>query len=190
MRDQEGNEVRRVELDRETAELVASLHGRVEQLDMFTLLDVDLNVSLADLRRAYFRRSMVFHPDRYFTRELGDHKAMLEKVFGFISAAYNFLKDDRRRAAYRQKILDDRDKPGAWTTSGGRVSAIRTPFGLKFIVKDEESFFGPPANDGRQTPKEPDPTARPVGLPQKRYALPRLRPSTPAAGGQDDDSSA
>ncbi|MCK5799464.1 MAG: J domain-containing protein [Deltaproteobacteria bacterium] len=168
-----------VELDPETAEIIDSVNAHLDDMDLFTLLDVDLNVSALDLRRAYFRRSRFFHPDRYFTRNLGEYKAMLERIFAMVSASYNFLKDDRRRAAYRREVLNSRDRPGSWTTSGGHIVAVRTAIGLKFIVKDEESFFGSRNVDSPtpETSSEPDTGARQVVLPQKRYALPRLKSS-------------
>ena len=176
-----------IELEAETVALVDSLDARLEHLDLFTLLEADLNADRAVLQRAYFKRSLCLHPDRYFNRKLGPYKKKLERVFAVVAAAYEFLKDDRRRAAYRKKILNARgDNQATW---GGGVVAVETPQGLQFVVADEASFFGldegaalaPPQDEGAtETESGKQPDGRQVALPRKQYALPRLR--RPASG--------
>jgi len=181
------------DLEPELAELIASTHEKLERMDLFTLLDCDLNANRAVLQRAYFNRSRVFHPDRYFNRRLGPYKKMLERIFAWVSASYNFLKDDRRRAAYRKKILNARGDDKA--TCGGRVVAVETAKGLEFVITDEASFFGPDDADGAsaagpQEAAEQPPGARTVGLPQKKYSLPKVRrpeaPAKPAPEASDE----
>jgi DnaJ-class molecular chaperone len=160
----------RIEMSPERAELIKSMHDRVDKLDLFTLLDVDLNANSAVLRRGYFKQSLLFHPDRYFSKDIGPYKKMLERVFGLISAAYDFLRDDRKRAAYRKKILTARDE----AVGQGGVVAVQTASGLVFKIVDETSFFAA------------DEAAVAVGgekvtMPQKRYALPRMRAARPAS---------
>ncbi len=161
----------------ELAALIDSIDSRLEQLDLFTLLEVDLNADRAVLQRAYFKRSMVFHPDRYFNRKIGPYKKKLERIFAYMNAAYEFLKEDRRRAAYRKKILNARGDNQA--TLGGRIMAVQTPKGLTFVITDEASFYGPDDDAARGEPEGEasagQPDGRQVALPQKQYALPRLR---------------
>jgi DnaJ-class molecular chaperone len=159
-----------LDLDAETAELIASTHARLEQTDLFTLFDVDLNASRAVLQRGYFTRSRLFHPDRYFNRRLGPYKKMLERIFAWMSAAYDFLKDDRRRAAYRKRVLEARGDRRA--VFGDQVVAVETANGLEFVIADEATFF---AASAAEDPGAPQPGARPVALPKKQYALPRLK---------------
>jgi curved DNA-binding protein CbpA len=189
-------ETEETNLDPELAALITSMHTELERMDLFTLLDCDLNADRSVLQRAYFNRSRVFHPDRYFNRRLGPYKKMLERIFAWISASYNFLKDDRRRAAYRKKILNARGDDKA--TCGGRVVAVETAKGLEFVITDEASFYGP---DDAEKPDGPNvagaeqdaaqpPGARAVGLPQKKYTLPKVRraeaPAKPAAEAPDE----
>ena len=154
-------------LDRETAELVESIHSKLEQMDLFTLLDIDLNADADRVRRGYFTRSRTFHPDRYYTRNLGAHKKMLERIFAWTTAAYDFLKDDKRRKAYRKLILTHRDR-----SSGARVVAVEGEHGLVFRIVDEKAFYG----EGAEEAPEAIEGAPQVKLPQKRYALPKLKP--------------
>ena len=167
-------ETEETNLDPELAALITSMHTELERMDLFTLLDCDLNADRSVLQRAYFNRSRVFHPDRYFNRRLGPYKKMLERIFAWISASYNFLKDDRRRAAYRKKILNARGDDKA--TCGGRVVAVEGAKGLEFVITDEASFYADdPENAAPEEAAPQTPGARTVGLPQKKYSLPKVR---------------
>src|SRR6516164_6474155 len=62
--------------------------------DFYQLLGVPKNASAEDLKKAYRKLAMQFHPDR----NAGDKAA--EQKFKDISEAYDILKDDQKRAAY------------------------------------------------------------------------------------------
>jgi DnaJ-class molecular chaperone len=159
-------------LDPETAQLIESIYRRLDTLDLFTLLDIDINADATRVRRGYFKRSRLFHPDRYFTRDLGEHKHMLEQIFDYTKAAYDFLKDDEQRAAYRREILARREKSSGVVSAGARVVAVKTPGGLKFKIVDEEAFFRSAKRRSKQTFEG---IGGQVKLPKKRYALPRIK---------------
>ncbi len=58
------------------------------------------NLSTADIKRAYFVQSKVFHPDRYFGREIGSFAARLEKIFHALRTAYAVLRNPDKRKEY------------------------------------------------------------------------------------------
>jgi molecular chaperone DnaJ len=62
--------------------------------DFYALLEVQRDASADDLKKAYRKLAMKFHPDR----NPGDKAA--EARFKEISEAYEILKDDQKRAAY------------------------------------------------------------------------------------------
>ncbi len=64
--------------------------------DFYELLGVDRDAGTEDLKRAYRKLAMKFHPDR----NPGD--AAAEAKFKELSEAYEVLKDDEKRAAYDQ----------------------------------------------------------------------------------------
>jgi DnaJ-class molecular chaperone len=170
-------------LDPETAQLVESIHAKLEQLDLFTLLDIDLNADADRVRRGYFTRSRLFHPDRHFTKDLGAHKKMLERIFAWTTAAYDFLKDDKRRAAYRRLILTARDRRSCARGEGARVVAVESGSGMAFKIVDEEAFY---AGDAAEQPVLSG--GGEVRLPQNKYAIPRVqRGPTEQAGAKRDE---
>lgn len=62
--------------------------------DYYKLLDIDRKATPDDIKKAYRKLAMKYHPDR----NPGDKKA--EQKFKDISEAYDVLKDEQKRAAY------------------------------------------------------------------------------------------
>ena len=56
--------------------------------DYYQVLEVDKSVAQADLKKAYHKLAMQYHPDR----NPDDHQA--EKKFKEINEAYDVLKDE------------------------------------------------------------------------------------------------
>jgi molecular chaperone DnaJ len=66
--------------------------------DYYEVLGVNRNASEADLKKAYRRLAMKYHPDR----AAGDDRTDAERKFKEAKEAYEVLADARRRAAYDQ----------------------------------------------------------------------------------------
>lgn len=66
--------------------------------DYYEVLGVNKNASEAELKKAYRRLAMKYHPDR----NAGDEAAAAEKSFKEAKEAYEILSDARKRAAYDQ----------------------------------------------------------------------------------------
>ena len=64
------------------------------KLDYYAVLSVERNANGDELKRAYRKLAMQYHPDR----NPGDNKA--EQKFKEINEAYDVLKDEQKRAAY------------------------------------------------------------------------------------------
>jgi DnaJ domain len=74
----------------------------IEKRDAFQLLEVARGADDKEIKRAYFRLSKEFHPDRHFGKELGEYRARLSKIFLAVKAAFELLSDKDRRAAYEE----------------------------------------------------------------------------------------
>lgn len=77
------------------------------KLDYYAVLAVERNANGEELKRAYRKLAMQYHPDR----NPGDHKA--EQKFKELNEAYDVLKDEQKRAAY------DRFGHAAFENGGG-----------------------------------------------------------------------
>jgi hypothetical protein len=81
---------------------IDALHDSLDHRDAFQLLEVERGASDKDVKRAYFRLSKEFHPDRFFGKEIGDYRAKVQKIFLAVKEAFELLSDKDRRAAYEE----------------------------------------------------------------------------------------
>lgn len=104
-----------------TAYKVAHLQHDYVNYDPFEILGIDLGSSSKDIKKAYHKLSLIYHPDK----ETGD-----EKKFLLISKAYAALTDDEARKNW--ETYGNPDGPGA------------TSFGIalpSWIVEKENSIL-------------------------------------------------
>ena len=80
--------------------------------DYYEVLGVEKNASAADIKKAYRRLAMKYHPDR----NQGDKEA--EEKFKEIGEAYEVLGDEQKRAAY-DRFGKAGVNPGAGGGAGG-----------------------------------------------------------------------
>lgn len=99
---------REVELKPEVRKRIRDTFARLGDMNFFQLLGADLEAEEKELRRAYFKRSKEFHPDRFFGKNLGRYKEMIGEIFKQISSAYQFLEDEDNRRSYRATLRQER----------------------------------------------------------------------------------
>lgn len=80
--------------------------------DHYQVLGVDRTASQADIKKAYHKAAMKFHPDR----TKGDKEA--EQRFAKINAAYDVLKDEKKRSQY-DKFGDGMFNGGGYNGGAG-----------------------------------------------------------------------
>ncbi len=86
----------------EVAKRIDLFYHSLDTRNAFELLEIERGAAVKDVKRAYFKLSKEFHPDRYFGRDLGDYRDKLSKIFQAIKAAFELLSDKDRRAAYEE----------------------------------------------------------------------------------------
>jgi hypothetical protein len=91
-----------IELSPEQMRRIDEFVGALGTRDAFQLLDLDRNADERAVKRAYFKLSREFHPDRFFGKNLGEYKERLSRAFQAIKAAFELLSDAERRRAYEE----------------------------------------------------------------------------------------
>ncbi|MAZ76987.1 MAG: molecular chaperone DnaJ [Micavibrio sp.] len=97
--------------------------------DLYKVLGVDRNADAAEIKKAYRKLAMKYHPDQN-----KDNKEA-EQKFKEVNAAYDILKDDEKRAAYNQY------GSSAFDGSHGGFGGGGNPFGGGFGGADFSDIF-------------------------------------------------
>ena len=111
--------------------------------DYYQVLGVAREASDEDLKKAYRKLAMQYHPDR----NQGDHGA--EAKFKELNEAYDALKDPEKRAAY-VRYGHAAFEQGGMGGGGGNPCGGGNPFGGAFEDIFEEMFGGLGARGGRR----------------------------------------
>jgi hypothetical protein len=80
------------------------LFAELDTRDAFALLELERTAEQKDIKRAYFKLSKEFHPDRFYGRDIGAYGEKLSKIFQAVKAAYEVLSHPERRAAYLESL--------------------------------------------------------------------------------------
>lgn len=85
-----------LDLDEATQRHILDFETRLG-LPYHELLGVDEDADVKEVKRAYFKLSREFHPDRYFRRDIGAFEARLERIFKKVLEGYEILSDPELR---------------------------------------------------------------------------------------------
>lgn len=84
-------------------ELLVRFYG-LKKGNAFEILNLKVTATDHDVKQSYVSLSRQFHPDRFFRKELGEYKAISQKVFSSIQKAYDEVKNLHDREAYLRKL--------------------------------------------------------------------------------------
>ncbi|MGC8578919.1 MAG: J domain-containing protein [bacterium] len=72
----------------------------VENGNYYQMLSVPLNVKPSEVKIRFFELSKVYHPDRYFKKDIGIYRDKLNTIFKKLSEAYEVLYDPNKKRLY------------------------------------------------------------------------------------------
>lgn len=80
-----------------------------------TVLGVTKDVTASQLRKAYYKKCLTYHPDKLSSELTNDERELSKKKFQAISLAYTILSDEEKRAEYDESgdLWDDDDDMAA-----------------------------------------------------------------------------
>ncbi len=88
------------DLTPEQKKRILDFYYRLDDLDHYTLLGITSDADKKRVKRAYFELAALFHPDRYFKKNLGTFKPKMEVLFNRITEAHDTLVDAAKRTEY------------------------------------------------------------------------------------------
>jgi curved DNA-binding protein CbpA len=100
-----------VDLSVELREQIRELARALPELGYYELLGVDREAEAAGIRDAFFERSKLYHPDRYFNRNLGVYAELLHEIYKRIVVAHDTLRDPELRSTYDRSLGPPRPSP-------------------------------------------------------------------------------
>ena len=177
-----------VDIDLDRRRRILDLYYRLDHLNHYQLFGVDPTVDKKAIKSAYFEIVNVFHPDRYFGKNVGSFKPKLEKVFARLTESYDVLSRAARRAEY-DAYLRAQSKTRAF--DAGQIDNATHQAALQEVMRRIQAEAGV-GNRGLSVPPPspdlppPPSTARghqsvtpPVGsIPPRPISNPALRPSS------------
>ena len=95
-------------------------------MNYYEVLGVPRDVDEGRIRAAFFERSKLFHPDRYFNKQLGVYQELLTEIYKRVVVAHEVLGDKRMRSDYDKRL----DPPRRASAAKGARS-LRSRRGLR-----------------------------------------------------------
>src|SRR5262249_54512510 len=141
-----------IELQRE----ILAFEARLADATHHEILGVERSSDPRDIKRAYFRLSKQYHPDRYFRRSIGDYSTRLDRIFRHVALAYELLSDPTTRTEIERAMAPAPPAPevGAYRTTGGErestaapappAPGYRAPSRMENLARLRNSFKLPP----------------------------------------------
>jgi curved DNA-binding protein CbpA len=166
------------DLPPETKKRILDLFYRLDDLDHYTLLGVTKEADKKGVKRAYFELAALFHPDRYFKKDLGIFKQKMEILFTRITEAHDTLINPEKRAEYDAYIAE------VATTRGMEAMLERALIEARRASEEMKAVTPPAAAPAPPPPAGPSPEE----LQRRKEALARRltggrpipgQPSTP-----------
>ena len=112
-----------------------------EKRDYYEVLGVGKNATADEIKKAYRKKAIQFHPDKYSDKPESEQKAAEEK-FKEAAEAYDVLSDDKKRQLYDAYGHDMGPKGFGGGAGGGSYGGFSGFGGGGFSMEDIFSNFG------------------------------------------------
>lgn len=94
-------------VDQEILNKLKVIWKDLPRLNYYQLLDVSPDAPDADIKKAFYRVSREFHPDRYFRFPNENFRNAVNTIYKRVSEAYTVLRSPQWRESYNRQIKDD-----------------------------------------------------------------------------------
>jgi len=112
-----------VDLPQKLRDEIREFARRLPDMSYYEMLGVGRHADAAEIRDGFFERSKVFHPDRYFNKQVGVYADLLHEIYKQVVVAHDMLRDARSKAAYDQTLPSSPSSPSSPSCEGTSASA-------------------------------------------------------------------
>lgn len=126
-----------------------TIAGLIDSLSFYQILKVSSLASEAEIREAFHREALEFHPDQYFSEEDPELQELSKKIYARVVEAYQTLSNREKRLQYDRKIRgstakeneveDDIDEDAITSVRRKPSWATQAP-GEKFFQLAQQAF--------------------------------------------------
>ncbi len=89
-----------VDIDLPRKRRILDTYYRIDRLNHYEVLGIEPSADKKAVKTAYFEVVNLFHPDRYFGKNLGSFKSKLERLFARVTEAHDVLTRQAAREEY------------------------------------------------------------------------------------------
>ena len=89
-----------IDLSDEERRHLLFFHHCLDYIDHYQILGVSRDATRKEIRSAYFDLSKRFHPDVFYTKNIGSFSSYIDNIFQCLNAAHHTLSNKKRRAGY------------------------------------------------------------------------------------------
>ncbi len=181
-----------VDIDLERRRRILDVFYRLDQLTHYQLFGVEPTADKKAIKAAYFEVVNVFHPDRYYGKNVGRFKPKLEKVFARLTESYDVLSRNQSRAEY-DAYLHAQSKTRAFDASQVESAAHRAALQeVMQRIQQEASVESRQLSPSLLASIPPiasaEPTSSPdASAPPRHASSPTLRPSASMRPSDPDE---
>jgi curved DNA-binding protein CbpA len=93
-----------VDLSQRLCDEIKTFARQLPEMTYYEVLGIERDAEHDEVRRAFFERSKTFHPDRYFTKQLGTYEPLLHEIYKRVVAAHEVLRDAKMRKDYEATL--------------------------------------------------------------------------------------
>lgn len=120
---------------------VLVISGLIAQMDYYQVLKVDRKAPFPEIKKAFFRESQAWHPDRFYASRDEELKDAVMSVYKRIAEAYASLRDPALRQKYDAQLaggganrLDRKEAAAAASGAPAADPKAKTPLAQKYLT--------------------------------------------------------
>ena len=117
-------------------------HASLADATLYTLLEVKLNASENEIKKAYYAMAKKYHPDRHHSAHLSEVHGLLEELFSKVTHAYQTLSSTADRHRYDQTLKHGDGEEASAANSDGDNARKAEHVSQAALKRQAEQLYG------------------------------------------------